>query len=358
MADSPEAAQAAADAAKALGGMMQGESPPFPADSDLPDHSNDIADIFGLGEEAGPVPNSSEGSSDGGASPSGATPAAEGGEGQAQPATPPVPSQPQPGQQGEPSQAPAQPSPAPAAPATAPAPSQGQQPDPTVQALQAQVNALITQNAQLLERLSAPQGAGTQAPQPGPADQSGQPSEADPYMDYRLAIPDDVANAIFDEDQNIAKAGMAHLVNSLGRIVHERVLKSVTDRVLPRTLQEFQGNLTLSQQQQQMREEYFREHPQHNDPGTRLIVAQEAETMWRENPTLPWDSNARAALGARVNARLGVTAAPQTQGQQQQTTTQPAPAPRPAAQMGASTRPATNQQDNEGDFITSVLSAG
>ena len=352
-------------AGEALGGMVQGESPPFPADNDTTDQANDIADIFGLGEEAGPVPNSSEGSPDGGASPSGAKPAADGSEGQAnQPATPPA-SQQQPEQQGA-SQATAQPgegqqaSPAPAASPAASGTGQAQAPssqEPSVQALQAQVQALIAQNAQLLERFQT-QGAGSQAPQQGSSDQQGQ-QQVDPYMDYRFAIPDDVANAIFNEDPNVARQGLSHLINSLGRVVHERVIKSVTERVLPQTLGEFQGNLSLSTQQERMRTEYFGAFPQHKDPGTRLIVAQEAQAMWTQNPQLQWDQNAMNALGARVNQRLGYTSQQQQQPQPQQAngSAQGQPAPRPAAQMGASNRPPIPAGSDE-DFIGNVLSAG
>jgi hypothetical protein len=350
---SPEQQEAQQNAAAALGngGMMMGESSPFPDDPHVTDQSSEIADIFGLGEEAGPTPNSSEGVSDGGASTSGATPAAEGGQGQAQPATPAT-SQPQPGQQGEQSPAPAQPTPAPAAPAADPA--QTMQPAPeavSLQALSAQVQALITQNAQLQEQLRS--GSGNQAPQQGPSDQQGQQPIADPYLDYRIAIPDDVAGAIFNEDPAIARQGLTHLINSLGQMIHSRVVKSVTDVHLPQTLQRFQGDLTMTQEQQRMRQEYFNDFPQHNDAGTRLIVAQEAEALWRQNPALSWDANARAALGQRVNARLGVGAQPMQQQPQAAT-----PAPRPAAQMGASPRPAANPADNEGDFISSILSAG
>jgi len=358
MADEPAVAQTQEQAREALGGMMMGESPAVANDPNATEQPDDIASIFGLGEEVGPTPNSSESSSSGGASPDGATPAAEGGQGQAQPTTPATSAQPstQSEQQGDPTQAPAQqPTAAPAAPAAVTEQTGGQQPadSTSVQALAAQVQALVTQNAELQQRLA--QGAGL-APQTGPGGQPGQqPQDVDPYLDYRLAIPDDVASAVFHEDPAVARQGIQHVINSLGRIVHERVLRSVTERVLPSYLQEFQSNLTQSQQQEQMRQQYYNDFPQHNDPGIKLIVAQEAQAMWTANPTLAWDANARAALGARVNARLGQPVVQPAQGQQQQTT-QPAPAPRPAAQMGASTRPAANV-GAENDEISSILSA-
>lgn len=363
MADAANKGEAQNQAAQALGGAMMGEISPFPSDDGLEDHSDEISAIFGLGEEAGPVPNSPKGGSDGGASPSEAASAAEGGEGQAQqPATPPV-QQPTPGQQGEPSQAPAQqPAAAPAAPPAAPADGQAQAPtpDPTVQALQAQVQALTAHLAQLQSQASQPQGAGTPAPQAGPG---AQPQEdplltQNPLADYRLAIPDDVANAVFNEDPQIARQGMTHLVNSLARMVHDRVIRHA-DQVVQQRIVSYGTQTQMSQQQEQMRQQYYAAFPQHNDPGIQFIVAQEAQQMWAANPTLQWDTNAMNALGARVNARLGVqpAAVQQPQGQQPLAAAQGQPAPRPAAQMGSSTRPAANPADNEGTFIADVLTA-
>lgn len=354
---SSQAETAKAEAAKALGGAMMGEMSPFPSDDSLPDQSDDIADIFGLGEEAGPVPNSSKSGSDGGAPPSGAS-AAEGGEGQAQPATPPVP-QTLPAQQGEQSQAPAQqaPQPAPAAPAAAPASGQAPAPDPTVQALTAQVQAL-TEHITRLQSGIASQGAGTQAPQPGSGDQSGQQSQTHPLMDYRLAMPNEVVDAIFGEDRSVAQQGLTHVINTLAKVVHDRVIRHA-DELVQQRLQGFGQTLTQSQQQEQMRNEYFSANPQHNDPATRFIVSQEAEALWREQPTLDWGPNAINALSARVNARLG-TAAPQQQPPQPAAPAAPAqgqPAPRPAAQMGSSTRQGSDPSNDEGSFIEQVLTA-
>lgn len=352
----------AANAAQAMGSaMVMDEISPFPEDKSVPDQSQDIADIFGLGEEAGPVaqpqqPNSPEGAKEGGASPSDGASAAEGGQGQAQPATPATPS-PQSGQQGTSPQAPAQqpaPAPAPAAPpaapasGTAPAPSQ----DPTVQALTAQVQALTAHIAQLTQ--GGPQGVGQQAPQQGQGEQ--QPQQH-PLMDYRLAMPDDVASAVFNEDPGVARQGLTHVINAVGKEIHSRVIRHV-DELIGQKLQSYGQQTSTQQQQERMRQEYFTSFPQHNDPATQLIVAQEAQVMWGANPALAWDENAKNALGARVNARLGVAAQqPQQQPAPQQGQSQGQPVPVPAAQLGASPRPAANPQDNDSNFIHDVLTA-
>lgn len=352
----------ATNAAQAMGSaMVMDEISPFPEDKSVPDQSQDIADIFGLGEEAGPVaqpqkPNSSEGAKEGGASPSDGASAAEGGQGQAQPATPATSTQS--GQQGTSPQAPAQqtatPAPAPAAPpaapasGTAPAPSQ----DPTVQALTAQVQALTAHIAQLQ---SGAQGVGQQAPQQGQGDQ--QPQQH-PLMDYRLAMPDDVANAVFNEDPGVARQGLTHVINAVGKEIHARVIRHV-DELMSQKLQSYGQQSQQQTQQERMRQEYFAAFPQHNDPATQLIVAQEAQVIWGANPATPWDENSKNALGARVNARLGL--APVQPQQQQSGQTAPPqqgqPVPTPAAQLGASPRPQANPGDNDANFIEQVLNA-
>lgn len=357
----------AANANAALGGAMMGEIAPFDSDQTLPDHSDDIASIFGLGEEAGPEPNSPQGGPEGGASPSGATSAADGREGQAQPATPPVaePQAPQPGQQGNQPQAPA-PAPQPAAvPPAAPVEGQPQAPsgDPAFLALQAQVQALVQHNAQLQQQLA--QGAGNQAPQYGTAPQQQQdPLLADnnPLLDYRLAMPEDVAAAVFNEDPAVARQGLTHVMNALARTTHQRVLQHV-DQLVNARLSQYGEQQQLTSQQEQMRQQYYAAFPQHNDPATKLIVMQEAQQLWTLNPTMQWDQNAMNTLGARVQARLGQAPfqpqaqqpaiPPLAQPQQQQAQ----PAPRPAAQMGASNRPPANPGDNDGNFIHDILTA-
>lgn len=340
------------EALKATGGMVAGEQPPFGGDDPhVPDHGDDIMEAFGLSEDMGSTSNSGDSSSDGGASPSPAASAAEGSEGQTTPTTPSTP-QTQPGEEGDRTQAPAQ---APAQQPTPPAAPAPQQPavDPNVQALQAQVQALIQQNAQLLQaqQQQPAQGAGTQAPQQGPGVAQGQP-EADPALNYNLAIPDDVAGAIFNEDAGVAKRGLEHLINNFGRIVHQRVTEQV-DRIVEQRLQGYQQQQELTTQQQQMQDDYYANFKDHNDPGIRVIVAQEAQAMWAENPSLPWDENSRNTLGTRVNTRLG-RVVPQTG---QVPAPAPTPVPTPAAQMGASTRPPA-PADSDENFISTVLSAG
>lgn len=338
-------------------GFMQGEAPAFAEDTSLPDHSDDIMSIFGVTADADAGDAGANAGTDGqgAAAPSpDSSSAADGGGEQPQSATPPAttqdtgqapPSQPQP----------AQPTPAPAAaPASAP---QTPQVDAAaeVQALKAQVQALT----QMLQQNQQPQSGQTGQPT-GPAVQQPEQPNADQLQEYNIAIPQDVSQAIFSEDPNLAQAGLNHLINSFGKLVHQRVIQHV-DQLVSHRLTDYGQQQTLTQQQQEMQRDYFSHFTDHSDPGIRLIVAQEAQQMWSENPQLAWNEESRNSLGARVNARLGrVPVVTQPADPAPAPAVQPMqPAPRPAAQMGASTRPAGGTTaDDEGSFIRGILSAG
>lgn len=332
---------------------VMNEMAPFGGDDTVPDNSQDIMDIFGLSADVGEG-NTSTNADDGQGAPaapaSPAPSAAEGGEGQ-QPTTPPTP------QQGDgSSQQPQPPAPAPAAaPAPAPSPA-APTPDPRdaeLQSLRAQVQAL----SQHLTQQQQPQPQAQQpAAQPGQV--AGQPQQ-DPtaeLQNYNLAIPADVLQAIRSDDDQMAAAGMQHLINSLGKIVHQRVAQHM-DHLVSQRLDEYGHQQNLSQQQQQMQNDYYSNFTDHNDPAIRLIVAQEAQQMWTENPQLAWGDQARNSLGARVNARLGRTAAAPAPQPQPAPTPAPAPAPRPAAMTGATTRPAPAGGSDESSFIRDIMTA-
>lgn len=239
-----------------------------------------------------------------------------------------------------------QPTPAPAQAPASPSAPQGQQPapaqaapNPEVQSLKAQVEALT---ALLQKHQNQPQG--TQPAASGHTQAQPQQPPAEDLSKYALSIPSDVLGALSDtENPQMYQAGLHHLVNSLATVVHQRIMQHV-GQTLDSRFGDFQSKQQALQTQTQMQQEYFTSFPAHSSPAIRLIVAQEAEAMWGQNPTLGWDENSRNALGARVNARLGIQAqqpqqpAADPNPQQPGTGTQPAPAP--AAQFGATTRPA------------------
>lgn len=342
-------------------------------DPDLPNQSDPILEVFGLegdwseamrGVEAR---SASPGGKEGQASAPQAAPAAEGAPESLAPApaapaaAPGGPAPPPAGvsQTPQPEPAPGAPAPAAASAATAPA---AAQPDSAVQALQAQVQALQALLAQAQGSGAPPAGGQPPSAQPsgGAAQPGGEALTPEQLMDYRIAIPNDVLNAINSEDPNQVAAGIHHLVNNFAKLTHQRVMQHV-DQLVHERLAQASSTQAISSQQQEMMRDYYGQFPAHDDPLNRVVVAMEAQAMWAEQPALAWSAETRNALGARVNAKLGLAAQPQvTQPGQVQ---QPAqanggtPPGKPAAMTEATTRPGHSKDESDGQTITNILSA-
>lgn len=337
------------------------------ADPDLPNQSDPILEVFGLegdwseamrGVEAR---SASPGGKEGQASAPQAAPAAEGAPeslapapaapvvAPGGPAPPPagVSQPPQPELGGQPAQ--------PASAATAPA----AVPPSEVQALKAQVQALQA----LLERQGATSATPAGGPAPAPAQAPGgadaQPT-AEQLMDYRVPIPNDVLNAINSEDPNQVAAGIHHLVNNFAKLTHQRVMQHV-DQLVHERLAQQSSTQAISSQQQEMMRDYYGQFPAHDDPLNRVVVAMEAQAMWAEQPALAWSAETRNALGARVNAKLGLAAQPQVtqpgQVQQPAQTNGGTPPGKPAAMTEATTRPSAGEDKSSGQTIRNILEA-
>lgn len=324
----------------------------YTGDPSVPDRSDQLMEVFGLeGDWEGALDASiaklSSAAADGvGAPPPPAAPAAEGEPGASVPA-PATPAAPTAG-------APPTPQSEPAAPAAAPAASAPAAPDNELATLKAQVQAL---SQQLAATQAAPQ-ASQAAPAASPPT-SEQTLTPEKLLDYSsVAIHPSVFQAMESDDPTQRQAALHHIIQSTAKLAHERVMAHV-DIILGERLQEFGQTQQVNSQQKQMLEDYYGAFPDHNDPLNRLIVAQEAQAMFTENPTLGWSNETRNALGARVNAKLGKVAAPAepdpNPAQPQPAT--PAPA-KPAAMTGATTRPAQNGNGKSGaEEMLDILSS-
>lgn len=289
------------------------------------DLSQDVMDIFGIGGDEGPsgsaggdgaLPNFGGQLEGEGAAVPPAQAAGTGGEAVSAPASPPAPSEPAPAQPApQPAAAPTgeptpplpglTPSPAPAAaqPGAAPAAPAAMSPEMELVSLRAQVQMLQQQLAQPAPQGQQP-GQQPQAPSPAAAGQGTGGQEEAPR--YNLDIPDQVTQAIFNEDPAVAKAGMVHLVNSLATIIHTRAREEFRNE-----FQQFRTGLqTESVQREQvaeaerLKESYFTTFPAHRDPVVQTIVAAENYALSQEYPGHPFDERYMAALGARVNQKL------------------------------------------------------
>lgn len=353
------------------GMVMVDEMPPFPTgptdanDAPAQDTGFIMDTLFG---ESAPVPNSDGGQAQGpkpsdaqtpGTPPAPPTPApaANGGDGSPQPGPSPtpaaVPPQAEPAAGGQPPQTPA-PGTVPAAAATPPA-----QPelDPETRLRLAGEAALRAQNAELLRRLEQLERGPAPAGQPG---QPGQPAQPAKPEQVWLAVPDDLAAQIFNEDAGMARQGMNTLISALATTVTNNVLQRV-DAMMN---QRFQA---VDQQAQQVRaaqtqeEQYYEAFPVHKNELYRPVIQATVDELYKELPHLTWDQTTIAAVGARVNKKLSdlginvgmVPAAPA------QTTpaagTVPANgAPRPAPMLDSSTRGGGTPVEGS-DFIAATF---
>lgn len=224
--------------------------------------------------------------------------------------------------------------------------------------MQAQIQAL---QAQLAAQTASPSPqAGTPA-----APASGQPG-AEPPVSYDLTIPPQLADALFNEDRNIAQQGMSHLINSLGKHIHERLQTQFRQELAQRdqAAQQQQTQQTQAAAAEQMQKDYYGAFPAHNNAAVKQIVAMAAGEMASQYPNLPWDARYIAALGARVNQHLttlaggGSAAAPALPAAPAAPTAAPAPAHAPFAPTAPRSAIPSFEADGQADVIADTFSFG
>jgi hypothetical protein len=309
----------------------------------------DVAELFDLAIPATNAPS-------GGEAPS-SSPAPEPGVavGQAPAAAPEPPVSPE---------SPAAPSPAPAAsgeptapvtPSAAPnAPAPSAAPVPPVdeqalklQSLEATVEALQAELA--TSRANPAPVAGTPAaPAAGP--ESGEQPPA-----YRLTLPQQVAEAIFDEENPERRiAGITHMMNSLAAIVHHNVRLEMNGRfqALVDQARTQEASTQTAEVVESSRNQYYDAFPAHKNELILPLIQAESRSMAAEFPNAKWDQNYINALGTRVNNRI---AALTGGGQPPVTNITPPAAPAPSLPSGTRTEvPGSNP--SEIDVIADTFS--
>lgn len=279
------------------------------------DLSQDIIDIFGLGEDVSSAPQAASGEAPAAPGPAGEEGAAPASSAPAAPSSTEVP-QGQEAGAAQPAAAPQQEEPQPAAP-LALAPLQ-QAPAAPAQPSQADANmelvALKAQVQQLLAERQAAQPAPQQQGAPGapPAPQGTGEQEEAPR--YSLTIPDQVSQAIFSEDPATAKQGMEHLVNGLAIVIHTNLRKEFQANI--QQLESARQTQVQQEQEQAQRQaaidKYYGSFPTHRDPTVMQIVAAENAALAAQFPGHPFDDAYIGALGTRVNAKLQALSGAQT----------------------------------------------
>jgi len=161
---------------------------------------------------------------------------------------------------------------------------------------------LAEQNRQLLEALrntTTPQG---QPQSPGAPAPGAQPSGI-PVEQVHLTVPDNLYNAMFDEDERVSKNGLNVLVSSIAtaalNLTLQKVVPLVDQRIAGYDQQNRQTTTAASQE-----EDYYNAFPAHRNPLFRTAIEAEMQKMAQELPNAPWNVDFRNALGTRVNRTL------------------------------------------------------
>jgi len=306
MADEPNTEYSApvAELPASPAGPSEGDTPPS-VDSDFI-----MSTLFGQDAPETPAPKPAgdqgsgakpEGGADTGTAPPAPAPAAK------EPvAAPPVEQPPVPGVQSSQQTQPEQPG---GAPPKTPAPGQppaAAEPAPAESRLTAEerlqlasIEALRSQNQQLLEAIQRgqqPQGQ----PQPG---QQPQPSGGVPIEQVHLTVPDDLYHAVFAEDEGLSRRGMNVLVSSIATAAVNHVLQRVVP-IVDNRLQGYDQSTRQRTTAQSQEEDYYAAFPAHRNPLFRTAIESEMQKMATEMPAAPWNEDFRNALGTRVNRTL------------------------------------------------------
>lgn len=325
--------------------------------------------FFGDGQYDPPANKSGSGQAKGSNEPDGvsqgslaspeAAPAANGEDGSPQPGPS---STPQPTPEQAPAGAPPSPTPAPGAQPAAEggAPAEISLEDRLVLA---NARALQEQNAALLARVQALESGaqpGQQSQPPAVPDQSGGQGQEQPL---RLTVPDQLAAAIFSEDDATSRQGLNLLVSAVAQnAVNEAVRQSKL------IVQQSLSGLVTAQEQtrqvQSMEETFYGRHQDLKNPLFRQLIQQTVDEKYKALPNAPWDDLLMDTVAATVRVKLkalGIDSKqeaepPAQPGNGNGAAPQPQPRPQPAPMLDASTRGGSGgvPQDS-GDFIKNTF---
>lgn len=240
----------------------------------------------------------------------------------------------------------------PAEPAPSAAPVQAPAPQPAVESAPAIDPALeIASLKAQLELASKPATPPAQPEQP----QAPTPPAITPVQ---VQLPQPLIDSIFGEDPAVAAQGLNAMVSGIMTALNAKVEQSI-QQALATVNDRFQQQTQAVEQSaaektaEELRADYFKTFPAHNNPVLHSIVASEAQQLAASLPGLPWDDKFRDALGARVNQKLqqagwtGVTGP---------TTPPTTPPSAPAAMVPTGVRPGLVPADDQMALVAETFS--
>jgi hypothetical protein len=166
----------------------------------------------------------------------------------------------------------------------------------------ASLDGLKRQNAELLEALRTAQG-GQPQPGQGTQPQPGQPGAAPAEQPLRLTVPDQLFQAIFDENPQTSKQGLDLLVTAVAHNAVTATLAKVQPMIDAR-LGEVLGSIESSKKVQSMEEAYYERFPAHKNELYRPLIQQITDEKYKAFPHAEWNDVMIDAVGSTVNAKL------------------------------------------------------
>ncbi len=254
-------------------------------------------------------------------------------------------------------------------PLAQPAPSSADQPGGVTPPAPAAPTPQELELASLKAQVQALSEQLTKAAPASPEASTGDKPEENPVK-YGLVVPNDVLDAVFSEDMQVAKSGLEHIINSISTIIHTNVRKEYQESINRFRSELSRSNSEADTQQQYaaFEEQYYNAFPQHKDASFRAVLASEAAQLSTEYPNLPLDANYINALGARVNQRLVELAKAAGMAPAMAPVAAPVPAqpvapagqpvPKPATMLPTTARsPAAGTEDSLTDFILDTITS-
>jgi len=166
-----------------------------------------------------------------------------------------------------------------------------------------EVQAILEQNRQLVEKLAQVHGqkpGQTQGTQPQPE------ADQDPFAttpEYLYELPDALMVSLNSEDPGERKKAMTHLIRGVAQGIHQTVVKAVSTRLtqLQREIpQSVTQKLQYQQQASAVQQDFYGKYPQLNNPAIQPMVKQIAEQHMKATGQETWTPKLRDEIGAKA----------------------------------------------------------
>lgn len=170
-------------------------------------------------------------------------------------------------------------------------------------------------------------------------------------------IPEPMMELINSEEPGERKQGIASLVQGVGMMVHQEIMKDLETR-LQAAQSETQDGISRNAALQETYKDFYSAFPKLDDDAFRPMVAAESAAVFKELGTTEWSSAVRDAIGTRVINKLAgfspTAPAAESVGNGNGAGSPPAE-PTPATLKGGGSRPASTAGTGSETEIEDVI---